>query len=103
MAINSEDNIYPPLKINIVDSHCHLNCLDLKAFSSSFDYNKSVSNLDDVIKHAKANDVAHMLCVCIDLENFGEVLNIAQKYPFISASVGKHPLIKKGLSQAFMI
>jgi TatD DNase family protein len=81
--------------IKIVDSHCHLDCLDLKAFKG---VSKDLENpdLSDVINHAKTNDVAHMLCVCIDLEHFDDVLSIAKKYPFISASVGKHPTDKEG-------
>ena len=73
---------------SIVDSHCHLDRLDLTGFDNG---------LDGVFAKAQEALVAHMLCVCIDLEHFEDVLNIAKKYPFVSASVGKHPTDKQGL------
>jgi len=66
----------------LVDSHCHLDQLDLTAHEG---------NLDHALAQAKANGVGHMLNVCIDLENFPDVLRIAKQYPHISASVGLHP------------
>ncbi|MBL4658723.1 MAG: TatD family hydrolase [Alcanivoracaceae bacterium] len=66
----------------IVDSHCHLNCIDL----SSFD-----NGMDTILQNAKDVGVKHFLCVCIDMEHFPEVLQLAKRYPFISASVGMHP------------
>ena len=88
--------------IKIVDSHCHLDRLDLSSLKYGLDKNlhKNLEtkefNLKDVLDHASANDVAHMLCVCIDLENFNNVIEIAKKYPFISASFGKHPTDLEG-------
>jgi TatD DNase family protein len=35
--------------------------------------------------------VSEFLCVCIDLEHFENVLNLAQNHPQIYASVGVHP------------
>jgi len=35
--------------------------------------------------------VTHMLCVCIDMDNFPAVLGLAQRYPQVFASVGVHP------------
>ena len=95
MSINDDKIIKNSANARIVDSHCHLDCLDLKAFKG---VSKECENpsLSDVINHAKSNDVDHMLCVCIDLEHFNDVLSIAKKYPFISASVGKHPTDKEG-------
>ncbi len=66
----------------IVDSHCHLNCLDLTNYETQ---------LNLAIERAKKNDVSHMLCVAIDWEHLDEVLSIAVNYPDISASVGVHP------------
>jgi len=66
----------------LVDSHCHLNMLDLDALDSS---------LDSCIDLAKENGVGHFLCVSVDLGTFDDVLNIAKKYPNVSASVGVHP------------
>jgi TatD DNase family protein len=61
----------------IVDSHCHLDRLE--------------GDLKQALDAAEKNDVRHILCVCIDLENFKSVLAIAEQYPHISASVGLHP------------
>lgn len=66
----------------LVDSHCHLDRLKLDKYSNG---------LDGAIDAAQAQGVEHMLCVCISEENKSAVLEIADKYPFISASVGIHP------------
>lgn len=66
----------------LVDSHCHLDQIDLAAFDGS---------LDKVIEQAKQQSVDYLLCVCIDLANFPQVLAIAHRYPHISASFGIHP------------
>ncbi|GAG51294.1 unnamed protein product, partial [marine sediment metagenome] len=69
-------------QITITDSHCHLNCLNLENYNG---------NLDAAIKSAEDNGVKHMLCVCIDLPHFPEVVAIAEKYENIHTSVGVHP------------
>jgi len=66
----------------LVDSHCHLDRLDLKPFDGK---------LNAALENAKQQGVGHMLCVCIDLEHFEDVLKPAMEYDFISASVGVHP------------
>lgn len=66
----------------LVDSHCHLDTLDLTLFDN---------NLDNVLAAARQQQVEHFLCVCIDLENFPKVLEIAKHYPNVYASVGLHP------------
>jgi TatD DNase family protein len=66
----------------LVDSHCHLNCLDLEAFGG---------DLDEALALAHAAGVGHFLCVSIDLHRYPEVLAIAKKYPQVYASVGVHP------------
>jgi TatD DNase family protein len=66
----------------LVDSHCHLNCLDLKASGGS---------MEAVLDQARDANVGAMLCVCIDLVHFPEVLDLAVRYPEIKASVGVHP------------
>lgn len=71
----------------LVDSHCHLDCLDLANHEGS---------LDNAIQAARLNDVSLFLCVCIDLENFPAVLKIAEAYPYIHASVGTHPNTTEG-------
>ena len=66
----------------LVDSHCHLDKLDLTNHSG---------DLSKALAHAAEIGVGHMLCVCITLENFPDVLQIAQNFKHISASVGLHP------------
>lgn len=66
----------------LVDSHCHLDQLDLSAHAG---------DLDRALAHAKRQGVGHMLCVCITLDDFPKVLEIAKHYSHISASVGLHP------------
>lgn len=71
----------------IVDSHCHLDRLDLSSFSN---------DLAKVISTAKDLGVSHMLCVCIDMANFEAVHNIAQQFSNVYASVGVHPTEQEG-------
>lgn len=66
----------------LVDSHCHLDQLDLASHAGS---------LDNALNAAKEQGIGHMLCACITLTDFPRVLAIAKKYPHISASVGLHP------------
>lgn len=66
----------------LVDSHCHLDQLDLTNYQGS---------LEKVLEEAKAQGIGHMLCVCINLEDFPQVLAIAKQYSHIDASLGLHP------------
>jgi TatD DNase family protein len=66
----------------LVDSHCHLDRLDLTPYNGQ---------LDEVLLAAKQNDVGYILSVCVDLEGFPGILKIADKYPDVFASVGVHP------------
>ncbi len=66
----------------LVDSHCHLDCLDLSALDM---------DMDDVLATALAQGVGRMLCVSINLEAFPAVLALARRYPQVLASVGVHP------------
>lgn len=66
----------------LVDSHCHLDRLDLTPFGGSF---------EAMLEASARLDVRHMLCVCIGVENFAEVLSYAERYSNVHASVGKHP------------
>lgn len=71
----------------LVDSHCHLDRLDLVPYDGK---------LNAALEYAQQQGVGHMLCVCIDLEHFNDVLNPAREYDFISASVGVHPNEQEG-------
>jgi TatD DNase family protein len=66
----------------IVDSHCHLDRLDLTAHKQT---------LAQLIAQARARDVVGMLCVCISEENKDAVLAIAAEFDSVVASVGAHP------------
>ncbi len=66
----------------LVDSHCHLDRLDLAPFDNSF---------DRLIQETLESGVEHMLCVCIDTESYPSMLALVESYPEISISVGVHP------------
>lgn len=66
----------------LIDSHCHLDRLDLTAYDN---------NLANALSYANEVGVGHMLCVSINMENFSSVIGTARQYDFISASVGVHP------------
>ncbi|GMR16402.1 MAG: TatD family hydrolase [Gammaproteobacteria bacterium] len=66
----------------LIDSHCHLDRLDLKPYDNK---------LSNALAYANELGVGHMLCVSINMENFKAVIGTAKKYDFISASVGVHP------------
>lgn len=65
----------------VIDSHCHLNCLDLQ----------SSECVDDIITQAKASGVSMMLCVSVDLPHWHEVMAIAKAHDCVKASIGVHP------------
>lgn len=66
----------------LVDSHCHLDQLDLSAYHG---------DLSLTLKAAADQHIDYILCVCIDLNNYPRVLDIAQTYQNIGASFGLHP------------
>lgn len=66
----------------LVDSHCHLDQLDLSTHAG---------DLTTALGYAKDQGVQHFLCVSITLRDFPQVLDIAKKYPNVSTSVGLHP------------
>ncbi len=63
----------------LVDTHVHLN-------SKKFD-----NNFDEVIKRALDNDVETMIVIGFDKETNARAIKLAEKYPFIYATVGFHP------------
>jgi len=62
-----------------IDSHCHINFPELAA------------RLPDIFKRMGENQVSHALCVSVDLPDFPQVLDLAERYPNVYASVGVHP------------
>jgi len=66
----------------LIDSHCHLDMLDLA---------KHDGDLESAIIAARAAGVGHILNICVTLENFPRVLEIAKTYEGVSCTVGLHP------------
>lgn len=66
----------------LVDSHCHLDRLDLTPWDGE---------LDGALTLAAEQGVGYYLCVSIDLEHYPTILAMAKKDPRIVVSVGVHP------------
>lgn len=66
----------------LVDSHCHLDLLDLKMHQGQ---------LESVLAAARAVGVERFLCVCVELRHFERILGLAQQHKDIDVSVGLHP------------
>ncbi|MDP2759868.1 MAG: TatD family hydrolase [Sideroxyarcus sp.] len=62
-----------------IDSHCHLNFPGLK------------EDIDAILVNMRANEVSHALCVSVDLPSASQVVELADKYENLYASVGIHP------------
>lgn len=69
-----------------VDSHCHLDRLNLEAHGGDF---------SAMMAATEEAGVSHMLCIGVDLETFPNVQALAEQYPHVFASVGVHPLYKE--------
>ena len=66
-----------------IDSHCHLDRLDLKAYDGC---------LASALQGARDKGVKHFLCIGISKENAAVVRQMARSYPDVDCSVGVHPL-----------
>ena len=73
--------------MHIIDSHCHIDRVDLDQFGGS---------IKGMLAQAKELSVKEFLCVCIDLEHFDEVFSLAKNHAQIYASVGVHPTEQEG-------
>lgn len=67
----------------LIDSHCHLDRLDLSAYAGS---------LDTALDAARARGVGHFLCIGVSADNAGAVKGLAERYVDVDCSVGVHPL-----------
>jgi TatD DNase family protein len=67
----------------LVDSHCHLDRLDLTAHGGS---------LDAALEAARARGVGHFLCIGVSTENAPAVKALAERYADVHCAVGVHPL-----------
>lgn len=65
--------------MQIVDSHCHINFDELH------------KKLPEILDNARENQISHMLCVSVNLEDFPQVKKLADDHEHIFASVGVHP------------
>src|SRR5210317_559281 len=66
----------------LVDSHCHLDTLDLEPFGG---------RIEGVLDAARDQGVGHFLCVAINLEDYPGMLALAEPHEQVSVSVGLHP------------
>ncbi len=74
----------------LIDSHCHLDRLDLKPYDKDF---------TRFMEKARQEGVTHMLSVGINLETYPRMRDLADPYPGeISVSVGVHPNDCRGLT-----
>ena len=71
----------------LVDSHCHLDMLDLQPFEGG---------LAGVLAAARELDVTHMLCVSINLESYPAMVDLLGDWPGVSISAGVHPSERDG-------
>lgn len=67
----------------LIDSHCHLDRLDLKSHGGS---------LDAALQAARACGVGHFLCIGINAGNAAQVKALTERYTDVDCSVGVHPL-----------
>jgi TatD DNase family protein len=65
-----------------IDSHAHLDRLDLKPFGGDF---------SRFMEEAGAEGVDRMLCVSINLEDYPAMCRLIEPYPNVAVSVGVHP------------
>ncbi len=70
--------------MQIVDSHCHI------------DFPQFDGRIGEILESAGSLDVVYMICVAVNIEDFPRILNLANKYKNIFASVGVHPNTMEG-------
>jgi TatD DNase family protein len=66
----------------LVDSHCHLDRVDLTPYDGDF---------SQLIQATREAGVERLLCVSIDLESYPRMVELVEPYADISVSVGVHP------------
>ncbi len=74
----------------LIDSHCHLDRLDLTPYDGS---------LDAALDAARARGVEKFLCIGVDATNAPVVQALAEQYADVFCSVGVHPLDLKDSTQ----
>jgi TatD DNase family protein len=66
----------------LIDSHCHLNMLDLTHYNN---------DLAKLIEQSKQAGLIKLITVATELKNADEIIKIAERFPEVFASVGLHP------------
>lgn len=66
-----------------IDSHCHLDRLNLEKFDN---------NLDNVVEAAKKANVTQLLCVSVTLAEFPSMVEKTASYDNVLLTCGAHPL-----------
>lgn len=64
------------------DSHCHIDRIDLASFDGSF---------EQLLQQVSEQQVTHMLCISVKLEDYAAMQALVEPYPNIFCSVGVHP------------
>ncbi|RLA19132.1 MAG: TatD family deoxyribonuclease [Gammaproteobacteria bacterium] len=73
--------------MKLVDSHCHLDRLDLTPYDDQF---------KNFVEATVKEGLEHMLCVSIDLESWPAMQSLIAPFDNISTSVGVHPNEQEG-------
>lgn len=71
----------------LIDSHCHLDRLDLTPYQGQFSH---------FMQAVDESQIEHMLCISIDLEAYSAMCELVVPYSMISLSVGVHPNVDTG-------
>ena len=71
----------------LVDSHCHLDRLELDRFAGG---------LAGVLEAASKNGVTRLLSVATDLESWPRLAGMTEPYPQVALAVGVHPSERDG-------
>ena len=66
----------------LIDSHCHLDRLDLKPYGGNF---------HAYVMETQTLGISHMLCVSISMEKWPAMMELLEGHDGITASVGVHP------------
>lgn len=69
--------------MQLVDSHCHLDRIDL---------GKEKIDFPQLMQNATEAQVKHLLCVAISMDQFPDMVAAAESYQQVSFSCGVHPL-----------
>ena len=69
----------------MIDSHCHLDRIDLAPYQN---------DLAQFMTQVREQDITHLLCVAIDLENLPAMWELVKDFNNICISVGVHPNVE---------